>query len=573
MDCAVWNNTINAHGEATGAISIFGGSNCNVTSNQISSTLDDWWHAIDCSGSDHRFVLNRISNATIGIYLRAIFCYVANNIIDSCQQAGIELIKSNSTIVVSNDVRGSSKLSSAGISLVGGIDQVVQMNNLTHSQHGIALQGSSNTTVHDNTCNDTRYGIAFLTYGRYEVPNGPSTNCSIHDNIMNGGGGLVFSATGSENWNYANLEIVGNEINNQSILYCDGLSSMAINGSLYGQVILMRCENLTLQGGLFQHISSDIEVSGYRDSGYASPVHVLFSENCTMNEVISLACTVGINIFRSTGILLNSCYATACSWTGILAIQSSTLDIENCNSHYSNTGTTACSWTGILAIQSSTLDIENCNSHYSNTGITMQEVWNSLINASYTSFDNRGVHLTECENCTIKDVFLYNCSTGLVMKESNTCYIQSCDIILCSMGINMFQASRCQLQDNIVMYSIVGIYLYPGSDLNWIYSNYFAENEVHAICLGSSNHWDDGVGTGNYWDDAQGSGPYTIDEDDIDYYPLPSTHTTTETTSSTTTIGTIGTDFLYISAVSGLVVGIIAALILFSEKQDKPKLE
>ena len=531
--CEVRNNTIAAHVESASAISIFGGNGCNITRNHINATEGFWQRAIESEGSEHSFTFNCITNASIGLYLRATDCFVAHNNFTYCSQSGIELIISDSTRVEQNTVIGSSKLSTSGISVIGGRDQVILLNGVDHVSHGIGLQGSINTTVGNNTCRDVRYGIALLTYGRYEVSNGPSINSTISHNRMDGGG-FIFSITGFEEWNFSGLQILGNKVNNQSILYCDGLSSAIVNGSGYGQIILMRCLNTTLVGGYFWNISSDITVYGYHDAGFAAPIHLLFSDNCTIDDVTTHENTIGIKVQQCTNIILKRCYALWCTSAGIMAVQS-----------------------GELLIEQSDL-------HFCENGIILQWSWDSIIRRSSFSYNGIAVYITEAANCTISNCALFMNVDGLSLDHSDSCILWENDIVESMVGILLIETSNCLICKNDISACDIGIRIGFGSNSNWIYSNSFEDNDIHAVCLGTSNHWDDGESTGNLWDDYAGIPPYIIDEDDVDNFPISFTWTTTTTT---TTTGLTPDRALFFAG-AGAAIALIAILIILTEKRE-----
>ena len=198
----------------------------------------------------------------------------------------------------------------------------------------------------------------------------------------------------------------------------------------------------------------------------------------------------------------------------------------------------------------------------------MQWPWNSTIDASSLSYNAEAIHLTDASNCVISRCALFENVEGFILDCSDSCLLWDNSIVESIIGITLQDTSNCLIRLNDISFCMIGIRLDSSSDSNWIFSNHFENNEMHAICLGTSNHWDDGVSIGNLWDDYSGTPPYIIDEDDVDNYPIPHGGPTNTTTTTTTNGFTI--DRILIYSMAGAAIALIAAFIILTERRTEP---
>jgi parallel beta-helix repeat protein len=178
--------------------------------------------------------------------------------------------------------------------------------------------------------------------------------------------------------------------------------------------------------------------------------------------------------------------------------------------------------------------------------------------------NDEAIVLSTSPNCTLFNNRIFRNSEAVFLAGSDGCIIRRNTIYWNSRGVLLNSSSDCLLtENNIYNNTGVGIFLDFLSNRNDIYENAFAYNAPNAFCEGSSNHWDNQVDTGNWWSDYTGTGPYIINVNNQDNYPnwneTTSTQLTTDHPIPTLSAG------LVIAA--GVVMGIIALILLRSEKK------
>ncbi|RLF99106.1 MAG: hypothetical protein DRN49_04860, partial [Thaumarchaeota archaeon] len=282
----------------------------------------------------------------------------------------------------------------------------------------------------------------------------------------------------------------------------DGHTILASAGTYYEHVIISK--SLTLIGENAKNTIID-------GNGDGSVVYINHN-NVTVKEFTVQNGFEGIGLtFSNNSIIMNVVTFNNTEW-GIVLYRSHHNTIENCyvlnNRHglhldFSNDNVlrdiTALnnSYVGIKLYEfSSNNIINNCNSSYNSHGIILDKyAYNNIVKNNYISCNEIGFELMNSP---------YN----------NT------------------------ISENIVTSNNQAIYIINSRD-NLIYHNSFIDNAFQVTVSNSTNIWDYGYPSGgNYWSDYTGidmySGPYqnetgsdgigdtpyTIDEDNIDRYPL-----------------------------------------------------
>ena len=120
------------------------------------------------------------------------------------------------------------------------------------------------------------------------------------------------------------------------------------------------------------------------------------------------------------------------------------------------------------------------------------------------------------------DLFLLMGASGCIIENNsvlNACYD----------GIGMYSSSNNVICNNMISHNQYGIEFHGANTGNSIFHNNFVSNHPFQVSgIAGSNIWDNGL-EGNYWSDYNGTDsnqdgigdtPYTIDQYNVDHYPL-----------------------------------------------------
>ncbi|MEM2795452.1 MAG: NosD domain-containing protein, partial [Thermofilaceae archaeon] len=116
---------------------------------------------------------------------------------------------------------------------------------------------------------------------------------------------------------------------------------------------------------------------------------------------------------------------------------------------------------------------------------------------------------------------------GIRLENRRNIIVRNLKIEKFATGIYLWNSSGITITGNTISNNGDGIYLWNSSG-NRVFLNNFIGNVRQVYSLGSVNVWDDGF-RGNYWSDYRGEDrnndgigdtPYTIDEKNVDRYPL-----------------------------------------------------
>lgn len=359
------------------AITLYGSTLCNITSNTITSNS---WHGISLYSSSSNTILgNNITyNHNRGIYLE----YSSYNTIQDNEVAGnyrgIELDKtSNNNAVHRNHVSNSTNdniilnqysdhntVSENNItqSVSSGIVGTTNINNtithnivLNHSDNGIKLSGCQNCTVTGNEVTEVAFGIVLQ-----------NSNCSVlRQNVMsnNTSNFVLYFYRQSD---FDNDVDVSNTVDGKPIYYWVEKENMSIPSDA-GLVILYKCTNIT------------VEQLGFTATNYHTMV-IGYSTGARISECSIINSTYAIRLWNASNCLIDSNYLQ-----GFMGIQ---LEYSTNNTIYNNTLTHGGNWGAVgIALSSGNAFYQNnfTNNYYdAYWSDSSTNYWNS----SYTNGGN-----------------------------------------------------------------------------------------------------------------------------------------------------------------------------------------
>jgi len=388
----------------------------------------------------------------------------------------------------------------------------VQGGTVGNSDIGIACYLSSNITIESLSINDEYSGIYLYSSADCNVSSTTMIDCGV-------------SIIGSQlaNWLHNFTETT---VNGLPVAYCLNEDGTVIDGSAFGQAIIVNSTNIQLADGNFVNASQGVSIA--------------FSSDC---KILRNTIDGGFN----------------------------GLEIRECqDSHFENNSITNSLERAVLLYYSEECTFTNntiSNSEFGmylyysqNCGINESSIIQNIygIYSSYSSHLNfsgnlekgnvRGIQLSSSSHSTIRnDTICANEFYGIYGYSSNYIIIKDCIIedngdngIYFSSsfngsiihnevnhngydGISIWTSDGFDIINNTASRNTdYGILIHHFSEYNRIYGNIITDNIYgNGYDYESENSWDDGISTGNYWSDYIGPGPYYLDGPgyNVDNYP------------------------------------------------------
>jgi len=554
----------------------------HIVENSFTASTDEYslsWAGIDATGSSSTIQRNVLSGFQYdGIDVTGYNFTVQDNNITSCQRgitistfnstvtgnringssSPIVMHQTNDTVISGNFLRGRSGHFETGISMIGGHDCDIYSNTISLVSQGLYLQGASQYNVSNNSVSEGRYGFVFGWYSNWwDVPNGPFFNCDIINNTFDGGG-LYPVIESDENWDFDTIKFEGNIVQGKPIGFFANLDSGTIDGDSYAQLLLVNCREITISGGDFHDINSDLLLYDDFYPGEASAITLMNCTSCNLVSVNLHNNSIGVTLLDSTQCGISG--GTGYYNTGATISISYSQDIEITNVDIQN----SLRGSAISISHSEDIEITNVDIQNSARGIDLSWSHNCRFSNCLVRDCEEGIYLRIGMNCTISQNAIYQNTDGIYLEDSDGSDLWGNAVYSNDRGVLLNSTSDCLItQNNIYNNTGVGIALDSTANRNEIFNNTFAYNTPNAICEGSSNHWDNQVDTGNFWSDYNGTGVYIIDENDQDNFPLVNEPTTTN---ETATNWPWPLDPLLLVIVGG-VVGIIVLVIILVDRR------
>lgn len=266
--------------------------------------------AIDISNTDAYFQIKDCRIVIVQGIFALLMSNVTNAVIADCEIVGGSLSIDNSSSCEIIDTTITGPLTEAGIDIWFCRDIVLSRNTIQDTTAGIFLLGSENVWISSNHIFDnSQAGIDIYLSG----------NTTVHDNILVNNG-IVLSLWGGASGQGQSIEgsqyidvpynFENNTINGKPLGFFHEESDFQIDGSIYGQVILLNCTDVDVVGGTFANISIGFQT--------------YYCHNCSI-ESATLAnnTSYGIQIFQSEFGEVSNCIIINNGGTGVF--------IENSN--------------------------------------------------------------------------------------------------------------------------------------------------------------------------------------------------------------------------------------------------
>lgn len=233
------------------------------------------------------------------------------------------------------------------------------------SSYGIRLEDNSHgMTILGNTFTGFYTGGVLLRYTQsMSIMSNNFTHCGL-------------TVIGSSSYHYNHI-VEGNRVNSKPLLYLYEHDSVFYSGDDYGQIYLISCDDVALQGGLITSTQRG--------------VFIAYSTNCIVQDMMITACQAGVTIDDSEYITVKNCTIRSCS-TGLILFSGA-----NHNSFLSNQ--ISYSWNeGVLFNPSTTSNLLVNNSfHHNDDGLLDQGSENSWDDGEaygnfYDNYNGTGVY-------------------------------------------------------------------------------------------------------------------------------------------------------------------------------------
>jgi parallel beta-helix repeat protein len=398
-------------------------------------TIDGTNYTVEGTGSGTGIDLSFRSNVTV------------QNVEVTNFNGGIRFASSSNNTLTGNTASNNDLY---GIYLGSSSFNIVSGNNITaNNYNGVWLNSSSNNRISGNNITATNYdGIWLYSSSNYN---------SISGNTFTNGG---LSVAGS----FQN-SVENNTVNGRPLVYLEGVSNYTVDDA--GQVILVRCENIRVEGLNLSRTNVGIELLETSNSSISG-------NNITANN--------------QYGVWLNSSSNNRISGNNITANNMLGIELDSSSSNSIQGNNITNNWYGIYLSSSSNNTIQGNN-----------------ITAN--NFDGIGLYLSSS-----------NSIRGNNMTANN------------GAGIGLYHSSSNSISgNNITANNYAGIYL-DSSSSNRVFHNNLINNTNQVYSFKSVSIWDDGYPSGgNYWSnytgvdsDHNGIGDtsYTIYSNCTDNYPL-----------------------------------------------------
>ncbi len=257
-----------------------------------------------------------------------------------------------------------------GIAVLGSTNFIIKDNSMTISYSGIMLTTTSDSVANNNDIVFRKHmyspKLGFYITDSYEsmnIPLTPIKNLTITDNRLVDCF-FFFDIRDAGNYNH---RIVGNTINGKLYGYFTGNRSVAINGTPYASLMIANCEDITLEEGNFSDAMFGIELA--------------YCNGCTIRDISITNSSIGILAHNS-----NMCTITSTH------LSKNTFD-------WYNFAILTKSGVGLYLMRSSNFTIKFNDIHNNNLGVFF-EASNSCLIMNNLIYNNTETGIFLDENCT-----------------------------------------------------------------------------------------------------------------------------------------------------------------------------
>ncbi|MFW9848945.1 MAG: right-handed parallel beta-helix repeat-containing protein [Candidatus Thorarchaeota archaeon] len=395
-----------------------------------------------------------------------------------------------------------------GIEINNCINSTVIGNSVTGSIFiAIKIASTSGAFVADNTISNPDY-LGLFSNGNLD--------CTFQDNTITNGG---FFFETYQTLDQVNHTFSGNTVNGLPLYYGLSETGLALDGSVYGEIILVNCNDSSIAGGTFV------------DSG--AVFQIFYSDEISINDVHGIDMSVGNLVHQTTNIeLTDSTFEGYSMFVGVTFMKSDNVTVSNVN--FTNVDDT--SYASVLVEYTPHFDISASNFIRCADAVEIRYDGNfSVTDCYFEDLTGYAIDTNTANFGVIQDNVIVGAYFGIGVSGHHV-IVENNEVRYTERGIwaSGTNAHNATVRFNDLQSNTYGIYIEYCDDwvitnntIMWNYDygifegisvdsaqtsyNTFLLNGIgNAIDNGGTQFWDDGVDTGNWWHDYSGSGAYDI---------------------------------------------------------------
>ncbi|MEM4735625.1 MAG: NosD domain-containing protein [Candidatus Thorarchaeota archaeon] len=277
--------------------------------------------------------------------------------------------------------------SKSGIVLVDVANGVVRNNIVERHYDGVYVYDSPGTVLTNNTLTRCRRGFILYLSSSCSLVNNTlvdsaiylleSNSCNLAENVLTNGG-VIIVGDNVAHWSH---DMSDNLVNGKQLGYLVGLTNVTLDGSQYGQIVLVDCSDVTVRDAVLEHTSIGVQLG--------------FSQGCVLTNVTVLGGIYGFYLYGSVSCALHNCTAVGNDYDGF-SIDHSAQTVSTGNNATNNFRS------GIAMWYSPSCHVADNTVRANRFGMMLsQSSYSTLVRNSVTDNDHYGVLVDACSGLTI----------------------------------------------------------------------------------------------------------------------------------------------------------------------------
>jgi len=287
-------------------------------------------------------------------------------------------------------------------------------------------------------------------------------------------------------------------VNDKSLLYLEGVSNETFNGD-YGEIITLKCENVTISGSVISEGSfvetlwckkitfNKLEIRDLREIAIEHSPEVEFN-NCTISD-LDYAYTYDSDYFKVINSTITNIYwAFDLHWSNYFSLKNVAFYgcglslwysyhgyVENCTVNDKpllyleevSGGTITGELGQIILVNCEQMNIEVTINTKTAIGIELESCKNCTIVNSVARECRRGIYLLDNELSKVTNCSITSCDQGILLDDSRWCSVIDCTMNNCGNGTDLLWSNYCTIVNCTISNCYWdGIYMYKSHYCN-----------------------------------------------------------------------------------------------------------